>query len=149
MNDSYGDGWSNGSTVELKIDYYSLGSYSCSGYSTEVSMSIIEPPITEPTPFNYHLVVSSESDCNELSQTHWQSITIKEDLCNSKQDDLIIVNYPNLESIHVEKRSLQNLRSLVISDNPLLSNISFGDNEDYDDSVFMNVKNVTISSIIR
>ena len=62
---------------------------------------------------------------------------------------MFIVNYPYLESIHVEKRSLQNLRSLVISDNPLLSNISFGDNEDYDDSVFMNVKNVTISSIIR
>ena len=119
MSDSYGDGWSNGSTVELKIDNYSLGSYSCSGYSTEVSMSIIEPPtlpttqvpttqppITEPTPFNYHLVVSSESDCNELSQTHWQSITIKKGLCNSKQDDLFIVNYPYLESIHVEKKSL-------------------------------------------
>ena len=44
MNDSYGDGWSNGSTVELKIDYYSLGSYSCSGYSSEVNMIVIEPP---------------------------------------------------------------------------------------------------------
>ena len=109
----------------------------------------IRPIVSESLLSNQHLVVSSDSDCYKLSQTHWQSIIIKEGRCNSKRNDLIIVNYPYLESIHVEKRSLQNLRSLVISDNPLLSNISFRDNEDYDDSAFMNVKNVTISSIIR
>ena len=92
--------------------------------------------------------MSSDSDCYKLSQTHWQSIIIKEGRCNSKRNDLIIVNYPYLESIHVEKKSLQNLRSLVISDNPLLSRITFGDNDGYEDGVFMNVKNVSISSII-
>ena len=107
-----------------------------------------QPPTTQPPT---SLVVSSDSDCYKLSQTHWQSIIIKEGRCNSKRNDLFIVNYPYLETIHVEKKSLQNLRSLVSSDNPLLSRISFEDYDynDYEDSVFMNVKNVTISSIIR
>ena len=77
------------------------------------------------------------------------SIIVKEGLCNTKQDDLMFVNYPHLESFHVEKKTLQNLRSLIFSDNPHLSSISFGDYDESDDGIFMNVKNVTISSIIQ
>ena len=60
---------------------------------------------------------------------------------NEWKDDLIIQNYPNLQSIIVKKESLQNLNSLKICNCDKLKTIEI---DDYD---FDNVKNMIIESI--
>ena len=45
---------------------------------------------------------------------------------NDLYGDLKIVGYEYLESIEIEEESLQNIRSLIIEDNPLLKSIVVG-----------------------
>ena len=61
------------------------------------------------------------------------------------KDDLLIENYPNLQSI-VVKNSLQNLKSLKICNCEKLKIIKTEDG-DWTDGAFYNVKNVIIDSI--
>ena len=60
--------------------------------------------------------------------------------------NLIIQNYPNLQSIIVKKNSLKNLKSLKICNCEKLKTIEIED-DDWRDGAFCNVKNVNIESI--
>ena len=66
---------------------------------------------------------------------------IEEDFGNDYYGNLIIQNYPNLQSIIVKKNSLQSLNSLKICNCEQLKTIKI------EDGVFYVVKNVIIESI--
>ena len=71
---------------------------------------------------------------------------IKEDYGNDYYGDLIIQNYPNLQSIVVKKKSLMNLNSLKICNCEKLKTIEI-EGGNWRGSAFENVKNVIIESI--
>ena len=74
-------------------------------------------------------------------------MVIGEGCFNGIKDDLLIENYPNLEKIVVEKRSLSNLNLLKICNNEKLKTIEIEDSEEWEEGAFQNVKNVIIDSI--
>ena len=87
------------------------------------------------------LVISDESECSKITQDNWYSITILSGNCNSLTNDIILTNQTCLQSLHIQKDSLQNINSLVISNNNNLEHILFGRNS------LTSVKEITISSI--
>ena len=70
-----------------------------------------------------------------------KELEIGENCLNKWKDDLVIENYPNLQSIVVKKNSLKNLKSLKICNCEELKTI------EVEDGAFENVKNVIIESI--
>ena len=70
-----------------------------------------------------------------------EEMIIEEGFGNDYYGNLIIQNYPNLQSIVVKKNSLQNLNSLKICNCEKLKNIGI------ESGAFYNVKNVIIESI--
>ena len=66
---------------------------------------------------------------------------------NEWKGDLVIDNYPNLQSIVVKKNSLRNLNSLKICNCEKLKTIEIEDSEERYFGTFSNVKNVIIESI--
>ena len=70
-----------------------------------------------------------------------KKMIIKEGFGNDYYGNLIIQNYPNLQSIVVKKNSLQNLNSLKICNCEKLKTIEIEDGDFYD------VRNVIIESI--
>ena len=72
---------------------------------------------------------------------------IEEDYGNDYYGNLIIENYPNLQSIIVKKESLQNLNSLKICNCEKLKTIEVEDSSYWDEGAFWFVKNVIIESI--
>ena len=72
-----------------------------------------------------------------------EEMIIEEEFGNDYYGNLIIQNYPNLQSIVVKKNSLQNLNSLKICNCEKLKTI-----ETEDDGTFEYVKNVIIESIL-
>lgn len=102
-------------------------------------------PFVKDLSLNYtcgeDLVISKEEDCSLLFNSSWSSIIVKDGLCNSLNEELVITNYECLTSLHFESKSLQNIQSLVIQDNPNLQFILFGYFS------LENAENVTIASI--
>ena len=94
-------------------------------------------------------IISDDSDCNQLLESGWKSITVNEGLCNSLTSNLILSDNPWLESIDIKKNSLKNLNSLVIINNTQLSSIVTEDGQGYPDypGVGYYVKSVELSSI--
>ena len=81
--------------------------------------------------------------CNSL-----RVLIIDKKCCNDLVIDLKICNYEYLESIVVNKNSLKNLKSLVISNNPQLKSIETKNSySEFGTGAFNNVKIVEISSI--
>ena len=81
-------------------------------------------------------------------------MVIEEGYGNNCYSILVIENYPNLQSIVVQKDSLQNLKLLKICNCEKLKSIVVQDGEEweddgnvYSDGAFDNVKNVIIESI--
>ena len=72
-----------------------------------------------------------------------QCIIIGENCLNEWKDDLMIVDFPRLESVVVKKNSLQSIYSVSIRNNKQLTTIEV---EDYS---FYNVKNLRIESILE
>ena len=75
-----------------------------------------------------------------------QSLEIGKNCLNQLKDDLIIQNYPNLQSIVVKNNSLKNLNSLKICNCEKLKSIEIQDGEIYSNA-FQYVKNVMFESI--
>ena len=75
-----------------------------------------------------------------------EEMIIEEGFGNYYIGNLVIENYPNLQSIIVKKNSLQNLNSLKICSCEKLRTIEIEDG-DWGKGVFYNVKNVIIESI--
>ena len=74
-------------------------------------------------------------------------LVIGENCLNGWEDDLIIDNYPNLQSIVVKKNSLQNLNSLKICNYEKLKTIETENGGRWGEGAFWNVKNVIIESM--
>ena len=75
-----------------------------------------------------------------------QKMIIEEEFGNNYYGNLVIENYPNLQSIIVKKRSLQSLNSLKICNCVKLKNIEIESGERWS-GTFNNVKDVSIESI--
>ena len=77
-----------------------------------------------------------------------EEMIIEEEFGNDYYGNLIIQNYPNLQSIVVKKNSLKNLNLLKICNCEKLKTIEIEDgNWREDNSAFNHVKNVIIESI--
>ena len=77
-----------------------------------------------------------------------EEMIIEEDYGNDYFGNLVIDNYPNLQSIIVKKNSLQNLNSLKICNCEKLNIIEIEDGElEEKNGTFNNVKKVIIESI--
>ena len=72
---------------------------------------------------------------------------IEEWFGNDYYGNLIIQNYPNLQSIVVKKNSLQNLKSLKICNCEKLKTIETEDSDLKDNGALFNVESVIIESI--
>ena len=70
-----------------------------------------------------------------------EEVIIEEDFGNDYFGNLVIQNYPNLQSIIVKKNSLKNLNSLKICNCEKLKTIKT------EEDAFINVKNVIFESI--
>ena len=70
-----------------------------------------------------------------------EEMIIEEEFGDDYYGNLVIENYPNLQSIIVKKNSLKNLNSLKICNCEKLKTIEI------EDDSFYNVKNVIIESI--
>ena len=98
--------------------------------------------------FEYERIVI-EDNCEEDDLRVHESIKeleIGEKCFDEWEDDLVIENYPNLQSIVVKKESLQNLNSLKICNCEKLKSIEIEDGS-WRNGAFFNVKNVIIESI--
>ena len=71
---------------------------------------------------------------------------IEEEFGNDYYGNLVIENYPTLQSIIVKKNSLQNLNSLKICNCEKLKSIETEDHTNWDKGAFKYVKNVIIES---
>ena len=76
-----------------------------------------------------------------------EEMIIEEGFGNDYYGNLVIDNYPNLQSIVVKKNSLQNLNSLKICNCEKLKTIEIEDGDSGNDAALHNVKNVIIESI--
>ena len=86
-----------------------------------------------------------EEDCLRIHDLI-KALEIGENCFNEWEDDLIIKNYPNLQSIVVKKDSLQNLNSLKICNCEKLKTIEVENKDYWGEGAFYNVKNVIIES---
>ena len=95
--------------------------------------------------FEDKIVIKNEEDCFRIYDLI-KELEIGENCLNEWKYDLVIENYPNLQSIVVKKSSLQNLNSLKICNCEKLKTIEIEDG-DFRNGDFNNVKNVIIESI--
>ena len=72
------------------------------------------------------LIVTKEDDCSKINQGNWSTITIFPGLCNSLNNDIMITNNTCLQLINIQNNALQNINTLVLSDNPYLLFILVG-----------------------
>ena len=87
------------------------------------------------------IVIKDDSEEDDLRIHNLiKELDIGENCYNNWKGDLLIHNYPNLQSIVVKKKSLKNLNSLKISNCEKLESIEI------EDSAFINVKNVILES---
>ena len=74
---------------------------------------------------------------------------IEEEFGNDYYGNLLIQNYPNLQSIVVKKKSLMTLNSLKICNCEKLKTIEIEDGDDLYEGVFYIVKDVIIESMLE
>lgn len=80
------------------------------------------PPVTDI------LIVTNDTQCSNILQTHWSRIVINEGMCNNITNHLSLSNYPNLQSIDIWANALNSIQSLTISNNTQLQTVSvYGD----------------------
>ena len=92
------------------------------------------------------IVIKNENDCLRIHNLI-KELEIGENCFNKWKGDLVIKNYPNLQSIVVKKDSLNNLKSLNFCNCEKLKTIEIEDGDW--DGAFENVKNVIIESIFE
>ena len=80
------------------------------------------PPVTDI------LIVTNDTQCSSILQTHWSRIVINEGMCNNMTNHLSLSNYSNLQSIGIWANTLNSIQSLTISNNTQLQTVSiYGD----------------------
>ena len=91
-----------------------------------------------------NVVISTEYRFNHIS-IFARTITVEENFGDDIEKDWIISGYPFLKAIVVKENSLNNLKSLKVSDNPMLKSIET-DYGYWDGCTFCSVESVTITS---
>ena len=99
------------------------------------------------------IVIENEKDCLRIHDLI-KELEIGKNCLNIWQDDLVIKNYPNLQSIVVKRNSLQNLKSLKICNCEKLKTIQVEDGKVWEENrkwyssgAFCYVNSVIIMSI--
>ena len=87
------------------------------------------------------LVIENEDDYAELNDKNWSSITVKEELFEEIEDELILNDYPHVQFIHIQEDSFKNISSLTISNLPELRLLVF------ENGSFYKTTSLTLSSI--
>ena len=87
------------------------------------------------------LVIENEDDYAKLNDKNWSSITVKEELFEEMEDELIMNDYPHIQFIHIQIGSFQNVSKLIISN---LSGLKF---LIFEDCSFYSTTSLTLSSI--
>ena len=116
-----------------------------------VKIEEVKPVVVKPKPVE--LIKMNISTGNELMSLLFDEekkknvgeLVIKKRCGNELKIDLKICGFENLKKLIVKKNSLQNLNSLVISNNSELESIEIEDGE-WEKSSFYSVNNVEISS---
>ena len=112
----------------------------------KVFQSLIQPK--EVDSINFKNVIIQSQLPIELPEFEKdiEEMIIKSGYGNDYYGDLVIDNYPNLQSIIVKENSLRNLNSLKICNCEKLKTIEIEDG-DWRVGTFLNMKNVIIESI--
>ena len=87
------------------------------------------------------LVIENEDDFAKLNDKNWSSITVKEELFEEMEDELILNDFPHVQFIHIQEDSFKNISSLTISNLPELKFLIIEDNSFYETT------KLTLSSI--
>ena len=103
--------------------------------------------------FEERIVIEDKEDCLKIHDLI-KELEIGENCFNEWKDDLVIQNYPNLQSIVVKKKSLKNLNILKICNCENLKTIEIEDGDGwkengiwYTNGAFSTVDDVIIESI--
>lgn len=95
-----------------------------------INQPVEQQPVSKKKPksnVNKKFVLRTESDLKELMSDDKKktltNLVVEESCLNDLKDDLKICDFQRLRSIEIQRESLQNLNSLVISKNPLLKSI--------------------------
>ena len=99
---------------------YSIDSQRLVGCILDGECNSSENPISLFIPVD-SLIVKEESDCVKLLDHSWSSIIIGDELCNAMSSALNISAYMNLTYLEIGSKSLTNISSLIIENNPLLT----------------------------
>ena len=122
----------------IKIGNEVIGTYSlASGQSQTFYFTIGYAPF---------LLVSQESDCSRLTESHWSYIYVNEGLCNSITSNLVISDYSSLVSFVVKRNSLKNVNGLFLRNIPHLKRLVIEYDGNKDTSAFAKVKEIEFSS---
>ena len=118
----------------------------------------VKPVVVKPKPVELMKMSVSKGNklmrlMNDEEKKNVSELVIEEGCGNELKIDLKICGFDNLKKLIVKKNSLQNLNSLVISNNSELESIETEDGSSWDEknesfyAPFENVKSVEISSI--
>ena len=113
-------------------------------YSSLESIELVNqiiPHIKQIEDDDNPLVIEYGCDYAKLNDKNWSSIIVKEDLFNEMEDELIMIDYPHVQFIHIQEGSFKNISSLTISNLPELKLLVF------ENSSFEYTTNLTLSSI--
>ena len=122
----------------IKIGNEVIGTYSlASGLSQTFYFTIGYAPF---------LLISQESDCSRLTESHWSYIFVNEGLCNSITSNLVISDYSSLVSLVVKRNSLKNVNGLFLRNIPHLKRLVFEYDGNKDTSAFAKVNEIEYSS---
>ena len=96
---------------------------------------------------NENHFITYDEYCEQLRETHWECIQISMGSCNEMKGELSISNYPNLKTFVIDQDALTNLTSLIVSNNPQLTQFEtwYWANEDSASLKF--VENLVIESM--
>ena len=88
-------------------------------------------------------MITNEDSLSRLDDKNWTSITIKEELFEEIQNELILSDYPHVQFIRIQEGSLEKVSSLTVSNLPELKTLIIEDNS------FFITSNLDLSSMIK
>ena len=88
-------------------------------------------------------MITNEDSLSRLDDKNWTSITVKEELFEEIQNELILSDYPHVQFIRIQEGSFEKVSSLTVSNLPEFKTLIIGDNS------FFITSNLDLSSMIK
>ena len=88
-------------------------------------------------------MITNEDSLSRLDDKNWTSITVKEELFEEIQNELILSDYPHVQFIYIQEGSFEKVSSLTVSNLPELKTLIIEDNS------FFITSNLDLSSMIK